>query len=249
MGGTSPEAPQKGDLPWLSYFPELTSGDIDRGSREQTSEGSISCHPSASCFSRSKASAAPFTSSKTARSRRARAEAHSTCDPHHTSVSESRLASACRDRGLRNQQRHNRRRIPEFHRPSRPSLMSDSTADALARGDRVLKRAPGGPVRRDRSTPSRTSRDNLPFCPLSSRPVTGSSRATGRPRSTINTGEPPLRPSIKALKLFLVSVMLAFFHPAKMDPTSTPIKAIASLHSTPLPAGVQGRQHDADPVA
>jgi len=152
-------------------------------------------------------------------------------------------------RGLSNQQRHNRRRIPEFHRPSRPSLMSDSTADALARGDRVLKRAPGGPVRRDRSTPSRTSRDNLPFCSPSSRPVTGSSRATGRPRSTINTGEPPLRPSIKALKLFLVSVMLAFFHPAKMDPTSTPIKAIASLHSTPLPAGVQGRQHDADPVA
>jgi hypothetical protein len=39
----------------------------------------------------------------------------------------------------------------------------------------------------------------------------GSKRATGRPQSTIKTGEPPLRPSIKALKLFLASVMLTFF--------------------------------------
>ena len=41
--------------------------------------------------------------------------------------------------------------------------------------------------------------------------VMASSRATGRPRSTMSTGEPPLRPSIKALRLFLASVMLAFF--------------------------------------
>ena len=33
----------------------------------------------------------------------------------------------------------------------------------------------------------------------------------GRPRSTIKTGEPPLRPSIKALSLFLASVRLTFF--------------------------------------
>src|SRR6266481_6202184 len=41
--------------------------------------------------------------------------------------------------------------------------------------------------------------------------ITGSSRATGRPRSTISTGEPLLSPSIKALRLFLASVMLAVF--------------------------------------
>ena len=42
-------------------------------------------------------------------------------------------------------------------------------------------------------------------------PLTGSRRATGRPRSTISTGEPPCTPSIKALRLFLASVILAFF--------------------------------------
>ena len=105
----------------------------------------------------------------------------------------------------------NRRSVREFQRPSRRSFMSDSTADALARGGGVLKSAVGGPVRRGRATPSRMSRDNLPSCPPSSPTATGSSRATGRPRSTINAGEPPLRPSIKALKLFWVSVMPAFF--------------------------------------
>jgi hypothetical protein len=58
--------------------------------------------------------------------------------------------------------------------------------------------------------PSLTSRDSLPSCSLSLSAVTGSNRATGRPRSTIRTGEPPLRLSIKALKLFFASVMLAF---------------------------------------
>ena len=151
-------------------------------------------------------------------------------------MSESRLASACRDRVVvsATKQRHDRRSVPEFHRPSRRSLMSDSTADALARGGAVLKRAPGGRVRRGRSTPSRMSRDNLPFCPPSSRPVTRSSRATGRPRSTINTGEPALRPSIKALKLFLVSVMLAFFHRAKIALTKTPIKSVCGVAAPPV---------------
>jgi hypothetical protein len=35
-------------------------------------------------------------------------------------------------------------------------------------------------------------------------PDDGSRRATGRPRSTIDTASPPLRPSIKALKPFFV---------------------------------------------
>ena len=43
------------------------------------------------------AEAAPFKSSKASRSRRAIAEAHSTCDPHHTKTSESPRASACSD--------------------------------------------------------------------------------------------------------------------------------------------------------
>ena len=42
-------------------------------------------------------------------------------------------------------------------------------------------------------------------------PVTGSSRATGRPRSTISTGDPLFTLSMRALRLFLASVMLAFF--------------------------------------
>src|ERR1700678_3339702 len=112
---------------------------------------------------------------------------------------------------LGHQQRHDRRSVPEFHRPSRRSSISESTADAPAVGGAELKTAAGATVRRGRSTPSRTSRDSLPLCLLSSPPVTGSRRATGRPRSTINTGSPPLRPSIKALRLFLVWVMLALF--------------------------------------
>ncbi len=61
------------------------------------------------------------------------------------------------------------------------------------------------------ASPSRTSRSILPASAPSSLSSAGSSRATGRPRSAIKTGEPFLRPSISALRLFFASVMLAFF--------------------------------------
>jgi uncharacterized protein YndB with AHSA1/START domain len=133
--------------------------------------------------------------------------------PHqHVGIPRCEPLQASRRR-FGDQQRHDRRGIPKFHRPSRRSSTSASTADApaLARGGWLLKSACGGSARRGRTTPSRRSRDSLPSCSPSSPVVTGSSLATGRPRSTIRTGEPPLRPSIKALRLFLASVMLAFF--------------------------------------
>ncbi len=175
--------------------------------------GSISCHPSASCFSRCKADAAPFKSSKDARSRRAIAEAHSTCDPHHTKKSEvsTRQRLQRLRRALRHEQRHNRRSVPELHRPSRRSSMRTPTADAPATGGGEVKTAAGATVRRGRNTPSRMSRANRPLGPPSSPPATGSRRATGRPRSTIKTASPPFKPSIRALKPFFVWVILALF--------------------------------------
>src|ERR1700733_12930487 len=114
-------------------------------------------------------------------------------------------------RALGHQERHDCRSVPELHRPSRRSSMSAPTADAPAPGGGEVKTAAGATVRRGRNTPSRMSRDNRPLGPPSSPPVTGSRRATGRPRSTIKTGSPPLRPSIKELKPFFVWVMLALF--------------------------------------
>ena len=69
----------------------------------------------------------------------------------------------------------------------------------------------GGRARRGRTRPLVRSRDNFRYCPFSRSPVAGSSRATGRTRSTMNTGEPSLRPSIKALKFFSASAIVAFF--------------------------------------
>src|ERR1700733_2650428 len=105
---------------------------------------------------------------------------------------------------LSHQQRNDRRRVPEFHRPSRRSSMSAPTAEAPELGGEEVKIADGATVRRGRNTPSRMSRANRPLEPPSSPPTTGSRRATGRPRSTIKTASPPLRPSIKALKPFFV---------------------------------------------
>ena len=65
--------------------------------------------------------------------------------------------------------------------------------------------------RRGLTMPSGTSRNSLPSGSVSGPVVTGSRRATGRPRSTIRTGDPPLRPSIRGLRLFFTWVTLAFF--------------------------------------
>src|ERR1700722_392700 len=114
-------------------------------------------------------------------------------------------------RTLRHEQRHNRRSIPELHRPSRRSSMRALTADAPELGGGDVKTTAGATDRRGRNTPSRMSRVNRPPCPPSSPPVTGSRRATGRPRSTIRTASPPLSPSIRELKPFFVWVILALF--------------------------------------
>jgi hypothetical protein len=87
----------------------------------------------------------------------------------------------------------------------RRSLVTASTpgAPARTRGGSQLNSARGGSPRRSGLTPSRSSRDSLPPCASSAQRVTGSSRAAGRPRSTMSTGEPALRLSIRALRLFL----------------------------------------------
>ena len=78
------------------------------------------------------------------------------------------------------------------------------------RGGGVDNTTFGVAIRAGRTIPSRTRRSSRPASVPGGAP-TGSRRATGRPRSTINTGEPPFTPSISALRLFLASVILAFF--------------------------------------
>ena len=134
----------------------------------------------------------------------------------HASMSGSRCPSAWRRSVVVSATRRGTiaEATPEFHRPSRRSLVSASTteAPALMWGSRPRNSVRGGSLRRGRATPSRSSRDSLPRPAHPARsPVTGSSRATGRPRSTMSTGEPALEASISALRLFLASVMLAIF--------------------------------------
>lgn len=81
----------------------------------------------------------------------------------------------------------------------------------MGRGGLLANNAFGTADRAGRTIPSRTSRPNRPSSSDRRPVVTGSRRATGRPRSTISTGDPPFRPSISALRLFLASVILAFF--------------------------------------
>src|SRR6516162_2219800 len=110
------------------------------------------------------------------------------------------LQAPCRSLG--DQQRDDRRRIPKSHRLSGRSSRRALTADvpALAHGGCWLNSVRGGAARRGRTIPSRTSRNSLPSRSASRPVVTGSSRATGRPRSTTRTAEPPLTPSINALR-------------------------------------------------
>ena len=116
-------------------------------------------------------------------------------------------------RHLLHQERHDRRSVPELHRPSRRSAMSGFERRRLLRpgaaaGSRRSQRAAGAPEP-SQAVPNEPRKPPLigPFVALSA----GSSLATGRPRSAINTGDPFLRPSISALRLFFASVMLAFF--------------------------------------
>ena len=89
---------------------------------------------------------------------------------------------------LRHEQRHNRGRIPELHRPSRRSSRSARTPDApfLNRGGLVANKSFAALRRAGRTMPSRTRRASR--LSLSGRSaLTGSSRATGRrgPRSEL----------------------------------------------------------------
>src|SRR2546428_799916 len=115
-------------------------------------------------------------------------------------------------RRFRHEQGRNRGRVPELHRPSRRSSRSARTPEApfFNRGGLVANRSFDALRRAGRTMPSRTRRASR--LSSSGRPLlTGSSRATGRPRSTISTGEPPFTLSINALRLFFASVILAFF--------------------------------------
>ena len=107
-------------------------------------------------------------------------------------------------RRFSHEQRDDRRRVPESHRPARrPSsnLRTPETAP-LSRGGLVVKTTFDVTPRAGRTIPSRTRRASRPS--LSGRSsLTGSRRATGRPRSMIRTGEPPLTLSISALRLCL----------------------------------------------
>jgi hypothetical protein len=71
---------------------------------------------------------------------------------------------------------------------------------------------------------ARISRDNRPLSSPSPSLVTSSRRATGRPRSTMRTGEPFLRPAIRALRWFLASVILAFFISSQIGGFFMPFK-------------------------
>src|SRR5262245_32665456 len=131
-------------------------------------------------------------------------------DEHHRILGEQGLERP--GRRLGHEQRHDGRRVPELHRPSRRSCNSARTIEALffPDGGLVATIPFRCPPRAGRTTPSRTRRASRPSS-VEATALTGSRRATGRPRSTISTGVPLLTPSISALRLFLASVILAFF--------------------------------------
>jgi hypothetical protein len=157
--------------------------------------------------------------------RRAKAETHSICEPHQTSMVGSFAASACKRRLAG--RRSAAVRSPKHPRtsPAFPPLLKKRRASAdpprFARGRRPERSLRSKEARAGRMRPSRVNRDSRPWA--SAGVITGSSRATGRPLSRISTGAPDLSPSIKALRLFLASVMLAFFMEAKL---ATAIKLI-----------------------
>ncbi|MDO8679684.1 MAG: hypothetical protein Q7R30_14225 [Acidobacteriota bacterium] len=82
-------------------------------------------------------------------------------------------------------------------------------APLFGAGGGVAMRPRGTARRAGRTRPSRTSWASRPLS-LPARASTGSRRATGRPRSTMSTAAPALTQSIRALKPFFASVMLAF---------------------------------------
>jgi hypothetical protein len=114
-------------------------------------------------------------------------------------------------RRLEHKERNDRGGVPKLHRPSRRSSMRAATTDMpdLGRGgfSAMIDRASG--ARPARTVPSRAKRLRRPS--WWSPPAIGSSRATGRPRSTIRIPAPPRRLSISALRRFLASVMLTIF--------------------------------------
>lgn len=152
--------------------------------------------PRPSCRRVRRASAASVASPVMvpSRSNLAIAETHSIAVAHHTSIAGSSCASACIGTIVSSptSNRDDRRAVPEPQRPER--LFSSSACTALA-----PRRALGGSVDRSslaagflagRTTPARSRRATRPS--VSDRIVAGdSNRATGIPRSTINTVSPP----------------------------------------------------------
>src|SRR5215211_2622873 len=97
-------------------------------------------------------------------------------------------------------------------RPSRRSSSRAASADAppFASGGGLESTDRAGLPEGGRTMPARISRARRSLSGATP-DVTGSRRATGRPRSTISTDDPLAKPSISLLRLFLASVMLAFF--------------------------------------
>ena len=128
-------------------------------------------------------------------------------DPHHTSISELRWASARNVPVVRSERSAAQaRRHPRTSPPFARSFISSSTADAPAGacGGSVVKSVLGW---RAAATWS-ASRTRWTVCLLVTSTVrsTGSSLAIGRPRSTI---ERVIHRSHQGLKLFLASAMLS----------------------------------------
>ena len=130
----------------------------------------------------------PGRSSIPSRSRRARAETHSTAVAHHTTTSGSRAyaSSVPAAGGLGHEQRNDRRAVPEPHRPSRRSAMSASTALAPSGQPRARRTQHGRSAERPRpmrsAAGSRSSR---------SESTVASPRGSRRARAERRAGRDP----------------------------------------------------------
>ena len=151
--------------------------------------------------------------------------------------SRSLVAASCASGGTSAEASQNFTGPPGARRPE----LRIVDAPPSARGGFVARSAWSGPARPGRTSPSRTScaslRSSAPSSPISA----GSSRETGRPGSATRTGQPLLRPSINALKLFFASVMLAFFIRLKSLDCSAPSMRASAAATRRRVAGSSSR--------
>src|SRR5450756_1699897 len=137
------------------------------------------------------------------------------CSPpcEHAGIRAIQRAHAAR-RALADDERHERRAVPE---PQRPLLRSSRTAATMSppgsgAGGGVSTISSSRPRRARRMTPARSSRARRPSSgPASPALTTGSRRATGRLRSVIRMDSPCRTRSSNALRRFFVSDIVALF--------------------------------------